>query len=53
MSSELEKMTTIITNTHNKLLTGSIDALENIRYLPFILLMNRNLSEKRLLFELY
>jgi hypothetical protein len=50
MSNGTEKMTTI--TTHNKLLSGSIDALENIRNLPFILLMNRNLSDKRLLFEL-
>ena len=51
MSNEIENMTTI-TNTHHKLLPGSIDALKNIRNLPFILLVNRNLSDKRLLFEL-
>jgi len=52
MSHELEKMTTMNTSTHNKLLPGSIDALENICDLPFILFMNRNLSDKGLLFEL-
>jgi len=52
MSNEIEKVATINTNTHNKLLPGSIDTLENIRDLPFILFMNRNLSDKRLLFEL-
>ena len=51
MSNEIEKVTTI-TNTHHKLLPGLIDALENFRDLSFILLMNRNLSDKRLLFEL-
>jgi len=39
-------------NTHHKLLPGSIDALENICDLSLILLMNRNLSDKRLLLEL-
>jgi len=42
----------IIINTHHKLPSGSIDALENIRDLSLILFMNRNLSDKRLLLEL-
>jgi len=40
------------TNTHHKLLPGLINALENFRDPPLILLMNRNLSDKRLLLEL-
>ena len=37
---------------HNKLLSGLIDALENLCNLPLILLMYCNLSDKRLLLEL-
>ena len=38
-------------NTHNKLLPGLIDAFENLSDSPLILLMYRNLSDKRLRLE--
>jgi len=39
-------------NTHHKLLPGLIDAFENLRDPPLIILMNRDLSAKGLLLEL-
>jgi len=46
MSNEISKGDSNHIKTHHKLLPGSIDTLENIRDLPFILLMNRNFSGK-------